>query len=122
MPPRLGLGRISGAAGAAVRSHPGFVPLPAAVAPTIPIAVPILSWQCQHDTSSDRTPLARMLPRVMGSIRSLRRAKSQLPFASNIMLAIELKRKPKRLPRHARRKPACERFPLGRCQDQHGRL
>jgi hypothetical protein len=24
-------------------------------------------WQFQHDTSSDRTPLARMLPRVIGS-------------------------------------------------------
>src|SRR5580704_6669482 len=23
-------------------------------------------WHCQHDTSSDRTPLARMLPRVIG--------------------------------------------------------
>jgi hypothetical protein len=24
-------------------------------------------WHCQHDTSSHRTPLARMLPRVIGS-------------------------------------------------------
>jgi len=23
-------------------------------------------WHCQHDTASDRTPLAPMLPRVMG--------------------------------------------------------
>jgi hypothetical protein len=26
-----------------------------------------LWWQTQHDTSSDRTPLARMLPTVIGS-------------------------------------------------------
>jgi hypothetical protein len=25
-------------------------------------------WHCQHDTSSDLTPLARMLPRVIGSL------------------------------------------------------
>jgi hypothetical protein len=30
-------------------------------------------WHCQHDTSSDRTPLAHMLPRVIGSIGSLTR-------------------------------------------------
>jgi hypothetical protein len=28
-------------------------------------------WHCQHDTSSDRTPFARMLPSVIGSIGSL---------------------------------------------------
>ena len=31
-------------------------------------------WHCQHVTSSDRTPLARMLPRVIGSIGSVNRA------------------------------------------------
>jgi hypothetical protein len=31
-------------------------------------------WQIQHDTSSDRTPLERMLPSVIGSIGSLKRA------------------------------------------------
>jgi hypothetical protein len=30
-------------------------------------------WQFQHDTSSERTPLARMLSRVIGSIGSLMR-------------------------------------------------
>ena len=30
-------------------------------------------WQFQRHTSSDRTPLARMLPRVMGSIGSFMR-------------------------------------------------
>jgi hypothetical protein len=51
---------ISGAAGAGPGRYAVIlVPLPAAVAPTIPIAVPILSWHSQHDTSSDRTPLAR---------------------------------------------------------------
>jgi hypothetical protein len=30
-------------------------------------------WHTQQHTSSDRTPLARMLPSVMGSIGSLRR-------------------------------------------------
>jgi hypothetical protein len=29
-------------------------------------------WQCQHVTSSDRTPFARMLPSVIGSIGSLK--------------------------------------------------
>jgi hypothetical protein len=28
--------------------------------------VPARWWHCQHDTSSARTPLARMLPRVIG--------------------------------------------------------
>jgi hypothetical protein len=31
----------------------------------------VLWWHCQHVTSSDRTPLARMLPSVIGSIGSL---------------------------------------------------
>src|SRR5271154_3717465 len=30
-------------------------------------------WHSQHDTSSDRTPWARMLPSVIGSIGSLKR-------------------------------------------------
>jgi hypothetical protein len=29
-------------------------------------------WHCQHETSSDRTPLARMLPSVIGWIGSFR--------------------------------------------------
>jgi hypothetical protein len=29
-------------------------------------------WQFQHDTSSEHTPLARMLPSVIGSIASLK--------------------------------------------------
>jgi hypothetical protein len=33
----------------------------------------VLWWHTQQHTSSDRTPLARMLPSVMGSIGSLRR-------------------------------------------------
>jgi hypothetical protein len=63
---------------------PASGPVPAAGAPTITTTVPNSSasarqasghrsaltivswWHCQHDTASDRTPLARMLPRVMG--------------------------------------------------------
>jgi hypothetical protein len=30
-------------------------------------------WHCQHDTASERTPFSRMLPRVIGSIGSLKR-------------------------------------------------
>ena len=31
-------------------------------------------WHCQQDTSSERTPFSRMLPRVIGSIGLLMRA------------------------------------------------
>jgi hypothetical protein len=37
-------------------------------------------WHCQHDTSSDRTPLARMLPSVIGSIGSLKRGFARFRF------------------------------------------
>jgi hypothetical protein len=49
-------------------------------------------WHCQHDTSSDRTPLARMLPSVIGSIGSLKRLKStklrppQLDYTADVIL------------------------------------
>jgi hypothetical protein len=33
-------------------------------------------WHCQHDTASDRTPLSRMLPSVIGSIGSLERERA----------------------------------------------
>jgi hypothetical protein len=40
--------------------------------------MPLLStapwWQIQHDTSTERTPLARLLPRVIGSISVLETA------------------------------------------------
>jgi hypothetical protein len=37
-------------------------------------------WQSQHDTSSDRTPLARMLPSVIGS-PAMDRGRVLMPFA-----------------------------------------
>jgi hypothetical protein len=35
-------------------------------------------WHCQQDTASERTPFARTLPRVIGSIDSLKRAMQRI--------------------------------------------